>query len=335
LDGVLVSQDTVLDHYYVGTIDNCYGVIVGNDHTPYYFIGYLKYCPSPGETYWRSGGLSYERLVKTYDPFQVHEHAVLKEYIPFYDAQVPVIPVSMIRKIYDPVERARQLLSKPVDALEAKASSLIQALHDCTGLTTGIGVTGSILPGIHNPAVSDIDIVIYGWRESLKIIECVKELDLFQPFTEGLMEDWSSRISKTSGLPVGMVKHLYRKYRRGLFNGTPYSIMFNPRQGENVLLKPHFKSLGEITLSGIIKGGLDALSYPSRGGLESYTVLYSTVEPLYDVTEITSFESLYTSILFEGGDVLVKGLLQCSDRLESCRVLVGGVEGKGFVKPVS
>lgn len=329
------SQETVLDHYYVRTVGNCYGVIVGNDHTPFYYIGYLKYCPSSSATYWKGGEVFYERLVKTYDPFQVHKHAALKEYIPFYDSQIPIIPVSIIRRIYDPVERARELLLKPADVLEAKASTLIQALQDCTGLTSGIGVTGSILPGIHNPDLSDIDIVIYGWRESLKVIECVRESDLFQPFTGGLMEDWSSRLSKMSGLPVETVRQLYRKYRRGLFSGTPYSIMFNTQHGGNVLLKPPFKTLGEIIISGMVEGGLDALSYPSEGTLENYKVLDSTVKPPYDVTEIMSFETLYTSILLEGGDVLVKGLLQCSERLEACRILVGGVEGKGFVKPVS
>jgi predicted nucleotidyltransferase len=335
LEELLAPCNSVLDHYYVRTTGNCYGVIVGNDHTPYYYIGYLKYCPSSGETYWWDGVFFYERLVKTYEPFQVYKHAVLKEYIPFYDAYVPIIPISAVNKVYDPRVRAEELIVKPVDALEAKASSLIQALQDCTGLSSGIGVTGSILPRIHNPAVSDIDIVVYGWRESLKVIECVRESDMFQSFPEPMLIEWSSKLSETTGLPAEDVRKLYRKYRRGVFNGALYSIMYVSQQEGNVLSKPPFKTLGEIILSGVVKGGLEALSYPSRARLESCRVLESSIEPPYDVVEIQSFESLYTPILFEGGSILVRGLLQCSDRLESCRVLIGGVEGKGFVKPAS
>ncbi|MEM1635800.1 MAG: hypothetical protein QXF49_04930 [Thermosphaera sp.] len=323
----------VLDHYYVRTTGNCYGVIVGNDHAPFYYIGYLKYCQASVETLWRNSYGFYTRLVKIYTPSQVHESTGWKQYIPYYDSLIPIIPSSVILEVYDPIMRTRELFSRPTDPLETEASRLLDILHNCTGLSTGIGVTGSLLPRIHNPFKSDIDLVVYGWRESVKAIECLNEVDLLRPFEGSLLREWALRVSENTGISVRTAEKLYRKYRRGLFHSLAYSIIFDRDYGESILLKPSYHTLGVIIIVGVIEGGLEALSYPSSSKLSQYVIVKSSVNPPYPIDEIVSFDSLYIPVLFEGGKALIKGLLQCSSVTESCRILVGGVEEKGFIEP--
>jgi len=148
-----------------------------NHHSQFFIVGYIKYCSTTHEKIWRRGGDNYERLVKTYTPRVVREYTEWKTYIPFYDSEVPVIPADTISKIYDPVMRTLELHSRIQDTLEEIALEFTHEVESNTSVLPGI--TGSLLPGIHNPSISDLDFIVYGAKNSLDVIEFISETEMY------------------------------------------------------------------------------------------------------------------------------------------------------------
>jgi len=328
---VLVKQQ-VLDHYYVELVDGSLGVVVGNNHANSFLVGYVKYRPTSKQTLWRSGsGVFYERVVKTYTPASVWESTTWRLYIPHYDYVSPVIPLSLVTKIHNPTDRSIEVISRVQDELEVAAQRFIHTVLENTGVIPGI--TGSLLPKIHNPSTSDLDFVVYGPRESIEVVEFISEnKDVFKPFNGGRISEWSSRVVEVTGLSRRDVERFYRNWRRGLFGGKEYSVIYSDAICEDIMLKPAYKTLGVARIVAEVEGGVRGLNYPSTSKVITYKVVSSTATPRYDIAEAVSFEALYIPGLFEGGLFEIEGLLQCSDVVESCRLLIGARESRTYMK---
>jgi predicted nucleotidyltransferase len=331
----LLGERLLLDHYYVRLKNNCLGVIVGNMHSLSYYIGYVKYCLSR-KGLWRNSLGSYERVLKKYSARDVYMVTSWRTYIPCYDSIIPIIPSSMISKVYDPLSRGMEIITSPKDQLEKTTAELLYLLSRDLGRLS-IGVTGSLLPRIHNPRISDIDLVVYGWRDSLSIIEYVIEnKDLFPGFPDAVFEDWIRRNASATGLSFNDVKMLYRRWRRGVFGDRMYSIIFNDGVFRSIDNCDKWRSVGYAILLADLSGGLEALNYPSKSLFNNYKVLKTNIDSISSEIEyVLSFEALYIGQLFDGGKVLINGLLQYNDLEDYYRVVVGVREYNGYIKPIS
>ncbi len=319
----------VLDHYYIRLRNNCYAVATGNTHYNSGIIGYVKYCPSSRKTQWCRGGICYERLVPVYDPTVVYASTQTTMYAPYYGSKVPFIPFSMITKIYDPVVRVRELLMKPMDRLETVTIGLISELMS-TGCISGIGVTGSLLAGIHNPVKSDIDLVIYDWRTSIGIIESINENSIgVKAFNNYKLREWCRRNAEMNNISIEAACKYYRPWRRGVYNGREYSIIYNSGVYKPMETMEKWDMIGLIKVKAYIGGGLDGLNYPSKGLIDEYRVIQSTKPLKSNIEYVLSFEALYIPLLYEGGWALINGLLQYSWDKDSYRVVLGVKEYKG------
>ncbi|WP_434731544.1 hypothetical protein WLZ34_01120 [Thermogladius sp. KZ2Tp1] len=322
--------DTVLDHYYLRLRNNCYAVVVGNNHERYAVLSYVKYCPGSAETPWRDSFSRLERVVAKYDPVEVRRRVLKQVFVPFYDSAVPCVGELEIERVYNPVLRARELLTRVRDRLEVVAASMTHALLQVAGLDS-LGVTGSVLPSIHNPETSDVDMVVYGWRDSASVIEFVSEnKSLFQPFSETRLRSWAETNAEATSLTKSEVLKYYRNYRRGVFHGTEYSIIYNSGVPGSLLNLPSFKTMGIAAVQVDVEGGLDALNYPTTGRVTRWRQVEGATPPM-DIREVMSFEATYIPLFYEGGRAVARGLLQCSDTAGYCRVLVGGQEYRGSV----
>jgi predicted nucleotidyltransferase len=321
----------VLDHYYLRLRNGCYAVVVGNYHEYHMILSYIKYCPSRTPSVWRDRSGFLERVVSKYDASEVRKTSLKQAYIPFYDSNIPYVASSDVVEIYNPVKRAGEIIMRVNDELEATALGMIGTLLEAVKPLT-IGVTGSLLPSIHNPKVSDIDLILYGWGSSPSAIEFVSEnKDLFPGFTGGRLEAWAEANASATGLTRQEVMKFYRRYRRGVYSGREYSIMYSSGLPSSLLNKPYYKTLGVSTIQTEFEGGVHALDYPARGLVSGWRILEG-VQPPMDICEVLSFEALYIPLFYEGGRAIVKGLLQCSVTEGCCRILVGGYEYKGFAK---
>ena len=322
----------VLDHYYVRLRNGCLAVVVGNFHGVGFIVGYVKYCPTNRLTLWCDRLTCYERIVKYYDVNEVYGSTQWRINIPCYGGEAPIIPRSHIVEILDPIERSREILVKPRDQLEEKALDIIGDVLVNTGVLAG--VTGSILPMIHNPGYSDVDLVIYGVKNSLEVIEYVGENpEVFKRFTGEKLRTWCLRVASATGLSAHDVCRLYRSWRRGVYGGREYSIIYNDGVRGFIENSPRWDTVGVVEVKAEFLGSVDALNYPTKGVVGEWVYL-DGVNPSSDIDHVLSFEALYMPLFYEGGWGVVRGLLQHDPVNDIYRVLVGVRETRSYVKPL-
>jgi len=321
-----------LDHYYVLLRDGSLAVVTGNWHVDYCIVGYVKYRPSGRPTQWSGrGGVFYERLVKTYGANTVREHTSWSTYVPFFDSHVPCIPLTQVDGLLDPLKRSMEALRKASDGLESTAVEVLLDVSVSTGVLPGI--TGSLLPGIHNPHYSDLDLVVYGLRESIHVVEYLaSNKHTYMAFNGEKLNMWAKNAALSTGLSPRDILKFYRNWRRGVFRGKEYSFMYNDGVYRNVMLMPAFRSIGVARIVLDAYGGPMALNYPAQASILSYRLVESLTRIPYDIERLLSYEAVYMTGLYEGGRFEAEGLVQCSNHLETCRMILGTYEYKGFMR---
>lgn len=327
----------VLDRFYVEDSSGNFYTVVGNRHPLHSIYAYLKYRVAGSKTGWCRGSVCYERTVPTYTPENVYKSTPGRIYDAYYGSHVPAIPVSIVEKVYDPRTRLQELVRKPGDYVEEEAgyyASLIS--REANVPLECIGVTGSVLLGIHSVTKSDVDYVVYGTRCSEKIVEAISEggLSFLKPFPQDKLYEWALYLSRLHGVSVVDVMASYRRWRRGVLeSGREYSLSFSLDYMEPYCSEKWF-TIGVARVKAFVeKTGL-TLGYPARASIVKYRVL-DVIKGVFrePLREVLSFENLYLPLLYEGGWVVVEGAIQWSPDKECSRILVGVVEYKGYVVP--
>ncbi|MEZ0394439.1 MAG: hypothetical protein ABWK00_05300 [Desulfurococcaceae archaeon] len=324
-----------LDHYQLVLANGCIAVAYGNEHDQNMYLGYVKYCRTTGPTPWKDArGVHYVRLLDSYGPTNVRAHTPWSIYLPHYDSWAPYIPASEVVALLDPIERAQEIVRSPRDPLEERALMVLEDLYDSAGIPSScVGITGSILPRIHNPRVSDVDLVVYGHWCSLRVIEAVSEGGTsLGPLSGPMADEWARSNALRLGISERLARALYRPWRRGIAHGTLFSITYSDDVPRRLFSQPARRGLGRVRAEVSLSGGPRALSYPTISEIENYRLVEGHEPPL-DVRAVISFESLFVPALLEGGRALVEGLLLCGS--DDCLILVGGSEHRGFVEPLA
>lgn len=302
--------------------NGCYAVVVGNYHSTSYVVGYVKYCPTNGESLWCDEFQCYERLVKRYDRGEVYGSTPWRIYSPRYGSSVPIIPVSAIDRAYDPRCRTAEMLRRVRDELEERGLEIAMRLGESARLEN-VGFTGSLLVKIHSVKYSDVDLVVYGYRDSASVVEYIEENpSTFRSLGEGALRSWCERVAMASELDLQTAYRLYRRWRRGLFEDREYSVIYNSGARGPIDSGEGWTSLGASEVLVELAGSLKALDYPSIGLVESWKHL-SGARPRSDLSYVLSFEALYTPLFYEGGKCILRGLLQHDPIREIYRLVVG------------
>lgn len=167
------------DRDFIQTIEGLLFCVVGYLHPPDKYTAYLKYVPA-AQGKWHKDNVSYTRILARYNLSSVRDTLqYLEEYYPHYvhycpvrDMKFSMVPTNYIEKYYVPEERLQEIIAAPQDPLEKAIAELAGKIAE--GAQVGVedlGVTGSVLLGIHNPAFSDIDLIVYGRQNALRVKE--------------------------------------------------------------------------------------------------------------------------------------------------------------------
>lgn len=116
--------------------------------------------------------------------------------------------------------------------------------------------------------------------------------------------------------------------------GRDYSIIYNNGVFKHLDTCKAWRTIGHITVKAYLMGGLDALNYPSRSSIDQYYLVKNREELRSDIEYVLSFDALYIGKLFDGGWVIISGLLQHEPLEDRYRILVGGREYKGYIEPL-
>jgi predicted nucleotidyltransferase len=336
------------DRDYLITSESFIFAVIGNTHPADRTIAYLKYAPDERGK-WGRGRSRYRRALQHYNvPSVMDSMRFLRTNAPqyLYESTVhgitlPAVPTDRIVEHLRPEERLLRLQSaQHCDELEEKALRLVGLISQNAGVPTeGLGVTGSLLARIHDPSFSDIDLVVYGFNNALRMRDFLSEPSGAVGRLAGAsLEKWiTERVNSTPLTRQNAIDLLARKWNIGLFGDTEFSVHavhteveISKRYGDE-----RYVPLGIVDGTAKVVDTKESLFMPAVYGVESVNLKGRF--PACTVDRIVSFEGLYADIAKEGDQVSCRGKLE---RVESSsgiehRILVGSPEARGtdFILP--
>jgi uncharacterized protein len=330
------------DRDFVETREGFFFCLVGSVHPPDRYLAYLKYTPAAAGK-WVRGAVAYRRefpyyhvrnVQETVDRLaQSHPHYVWRD--PASGLRFTFVPHDRIVHHYRPEARLREILAAPTDSLEAEVRELVGALSATSGVpAAAFGITGSILLGLHNPAFSDIDLVVYGRAAAGRVRAAVATAGAaLAPLPPDRRATWRRETAERFGLGVDDVAHLdARRWNYGLFRGRYVSIHPTPAPAEIVegYGDRRYAPRGPATIEARVIDVADAWFLPAAYRVAD--VIFRDGPPA-SVEEIVTFEALFAGIADPGDQMLAVGQLEV-DPAGRGRLVVGsaGVEGGGLIR---
>ena len=301
-----MGRDYFLDKDLIIDVNGNIYLVYTNINPYGYVYAMLKYVYT-GKGIWKG----YERVLKEYGVKNMLKLNQDFTYEPCYGVSFPTIKKSRIRKHLLPEERLIEIIKSPKDELEEKVVSLYYEAQPKRA-----GITGSILAGIHHEK-SDIDLVVYGCKESVDFLES------FSGFDED--KEWVIETSKNYGLSLDHAKSLYDKRVRGVFNGVKFSVLFVNDKVERPCQEVCVR-IRKVKFRAEVEADCNALFYPSRVYLHNVSGLEE--KP----SELISYEGIYSLLLYKQRTIEVEGMLiNCNGEY---KVVVGDRDAQGYVRGV-
>jgi predicted nucleotidyltransferase len=334
------------DRDYLLTPEGFIFTVIGNLHPADRVIAYLKYVPDEGGR-WGRGRSRYRRALEHYNvPSVMESMRFLREKAPQYvfestvdGISLPGVPKDGIVQHFCPEVRLVELQgAQNRDELESKALRLAELISEKAGVPIGsLGLTGSILAGIHDPAFSDIDLVVYGFDNALHvktILQMMKDSSsaAIRRLAGAYQKKWIAERLKSTPLTRRDIVALFeRKWNIGQFCETAFSIHavhleseISDRYGDE-----RYVPLGIVDTTGIVVDATESLFMPAV-----YRVASTRLEGVFSglaIGKIVSYEGLYSDIARKGEMISCRGKLE---RVESpsglgYRIVVGSPEARG------
>lgn len=345
------------DRDYLETEDGLLFTVIGNVHPKDRVLAYLKYIPyAKGK--WGRRGNRFRRAMRYYSASNVMKAiAFLRKRYPRYiftsdtmNITFSAVPIETILRHYQP-ERALDHLreSSRLDSLQSKALELSSLLSERSGVSHDhVGVTGSILLGVHKVRFSDVDLVVYGGKESRSFKQALLSLyqdegSLVQRLSGRTLRRWCWEQSYVHPLTREEAEVLYltRKWNKGLFRNTIFSIHPTRLEEETseVYGQQFYRPRGIVTARARVIDATDSYFLPAVYVIDD--VRCEGTGQFDMIQKVVSYEGLYADIAQNGEIIVVRGkledVLDKTGKLEYRRILVGSREARGsdYVKVVT
>ncbi|MCW4016528.1 MAG: hypothetical protein NWF06_09175 [Candidatus Bathyarchaeota archaeon] len=334
------------DRDFIQTTEGFFFCVVGAVHPSDRAISYIKYVPSKSGL-WGHNEEKFSRILQKYTiPNLLETFNYLEKNYPHYLFRSPVdnititaVPHKKIKEHFKPEQKLAQIRRVPqLDALQKKLIRFTQFLEQKSELSPEMfGVTGSLLLDIHNPNFSDIDITVYGVKNSWALKDALTKLDTKAPLKRLLgtaLKEWCTKKAQYYPLTPEEALTLYqRKWNLGLFEGTWVSI--HPIKLESEVTEKYgqktYNPCGQVTIQAVVSDNTDSLFLPAVYQIKD--VEFIDCQQWGPITEVVAYETLYDSLAENGETIQVKGKLEkvtkTGTRQQHYRVLVGSAEGKG------
>ncbi len=334
---------------YMETIEGLIFTVVGDVHPLDRVLAYLKYVPD-SKGAWGIKTMRYDRALKYYSTLHVKgTFDFLRKLYPEYlynsktlHLLISAIPLSHIRVHHCPESRLSDLFAaEHLDPLETKAVRLAETVAKESHVDhRQIGITGSILVGIHNPTFSDIDLTVYGKANSLKVKSAVQSLlssgnQGLHPFDDVAVEKWLKSRGWLYPLEMSEVERIYRRHwNRGIYEGTEFSIHpgiveteIGEKYGDKI-----YSPEGIVDLEAIIDDAREAAFMPGTYRTSEVRILNGPA--IDDINEIVTYEGFYSDIVSVGERVRARGKLEkVFDKRNGYtyhRIVIGAIEAEGM-----
>lgn len=245
-------------------------------------------------------------------------NSLLKSTFPEYlyyssvkDVHLHAVPVENIHVHHQPRKRLQELMAlqsqNPVEQDCVQLCKLYQQYGldpDC------MGVTGSVLLGVHNSG-SDIDLVIYGranFQLARNLTRKLIEANLLQPLKQS---DWLSSFERRAcALSFDeYFWHEQRKFNKALVNDRKFDLAL---LDENLATSAvRYEKQGKVMLKALVTDASGAYDYPA---------LFNIDHP--QITSCVCYTATYTGQAKTGERVEISGVLERTSSGKQ-RVMVG------------
>jgi len=331
---------------FLRTREGMFFCVTGYLHPPDRYTAYLKYSPDPlGK--WRDGETAYRRELPYYHVRNVLEtlHYLERRY-PWYVYDCPVrgirfsmVPREYVVRYYAPQERLAGILAEPRDPLEEETRSLAMEVAACAGIgPEDLGVTGSILIGLHDPAFSDIDLLVYGLENARKVRETLSEgrsPQIRRPDAEFIAR-WCRRITERFPLTLEEAQYVAgRRWNYGFYRGRYFSI--HPTRTDAEITEQYgehiYRGRGAARIQAVVVEAGESLFLPAVYRVGDVRVLDGAPEAV-EVREVVACEGLYCDVADAGQEIEALGKLESVDG-EPRRLVIGTtwLKGAEYIKP--
>ena len=231
----------------------------------------------------------------------------------YADIALHGIPINLIKEIYYPEQAVTRLLSmKSPDNKQSDAIGIINTLLAMGFKKDYIGITGSIMLDIHNEN-SDVDIIIYGREQFLKIRKYIKNsLDKvgINSLTQAMWKDAYER--RDCALSFNeFYSHEKRKFNKFIFGNSKIDISAIPKKDEQYKESGPYKKIRKDEISSTVTNDTYAYDLPAR-----YLIDHNTIK------EVVSYTATYTGQARKGEKIEAAGFVE-EDRDGVYRLLVG------------
>jgi predicted nucleotidyltransferase len=251
-------------------------------------------------------------------------YAFLKERFPHYlvydkifDEMLCEVPIQDIEAIYKPTERLQELrASKELDAIENDALGLSTLLKEETKISwSAVGISGSVMVKLHD-ASSDIDPMVYGTDNCLKVYSVLKNLlktkkSDIKPYTlKQLRKLFAFRSKDTIVNFESFVQTEARKVLQGKFCQRDYFIRFIKDWNETSEEYGDicYENAGYAKVKATIVDDSESIFTPCVYKIENAQVLEGSQNKV--IREIVSFRGRFCEQAKTGESVIAQGKVE-------------------------
>ncbi|MEM3506174.1 MAG: hypothetical protein QW589_04895 [Candidatus Bathyarchaeia archaeon] len=291
--------------------------VKGFIHPPKKVIAFLRYIPDKNGDRKR-GNLTFKKIYSLNE-----KNELLKKLWPNYlsfdkvfGKVLPLIPFSNILCYYDPIIKLKELKDKiEKDSLEQSALGFAEMLIDDTGIPSRFfGISGSLLVSLHK-IDSDIDLIVYGEKNSFKVYDSLKALFSSNKALKHYDEFDIKNLYKTRGMEKSMdfnvfLYHERRKFLEGKFKGKDFFIRCVKDWNEikESYGKCLYREVGNVVLKAKVEHSSEAIFTPSRYKIKDVRILKGDKEKI--PIEIISFRGRFCEQAFENEKIMARGKLE-------------------------
>jgi predicted nucleotidyltransferase len=337
------------DRDFIETLEGFLFCVVGYLHPSDKYIAYLKYSPAE-QGLWKRQGQAYQRQLAYYHSHQVGQTMdFLKEHFPDYmhhsqvwDMDFSMVPHQRVKTYFYPERRLAQILAQPADPLEEETVKIVEAIQHHTGIRSNeMGITGSILTGIHNPAISDIDLIVFGRRNAIRLREVFASQALpgLSPMEAAYADEWCRGVVKNFGLEYRQARWLVtRRWNFVFFGGGHHVVSIHPTRSDDEIFESygdhHYQDVGAAHLRARITDAKEAIYLPANYAVDHVEILEG---PQVVLGEICSYEGLFSQVGDVGDWIVARGKLEKIDGGPQHRLVIGSGrrEGQEFLLPAN
>lgn len=318
--------------------------VLGYLHPPDRYTAYLHYerC-GPAESGPKAG---YRKVPRRFNAEGVAETMrYLAQAYPDYVYDCPVqgvrlsmVPRRRVRRYLIPEAQLQTVVQSPRDALEELARTLALSLAEAAGVPlAALGITGSVLAGIHDPESSDIDLVSYGREQALRLKAVLsgRRPEGLEPVEEERLAHWVWELTHDFPLTTEEAANLVsRRWNCGRYGGRFFSLW--PVRADHEITETYgqrtYRSLRQGRLRATVRGASEALFLPAAYVIGRPTVLDG---PRVEITEIVAYDMRFVDAFDEGMAIEAAGRVEAVGD-EGYRLVVGAEElaGQDYIRPL-